>query len=389
MSRKLIINFGVGETRIALIENGVPVALTLMREHEPSLLGLCFAARVTKVSAALDGVFIDFDKKQGFLPKRNIIGARKSKAPLGSLLHEGQEIAIEIVRDAIKGDQKLAVAKQIVTIPENQDTHFIANLLKQKTYQNIDELIIDDLGFLNTIKPALAKAVNGAPITLITHYKDSEDIFGRFGVDDKINEVLVNKITLPSGGWLSVEATNALTAIDVNSAQSDLNKQTADHTMKTNLEAVKAIAAALRFQNIGGLIVVDFLDMAGKKAKSTIEAAMKQAVSNDPNHVECGAISPFGLYEIKRQKQGQGLRAKLMTNFEQTREDVTALELLRGAKKLAHSSGRGHVEIKAPKPVIKWLEANKHLIAQLQTDTARPIILKQTEKQNGSVNLLS
>jgi Ribonuclease G/E len=389
MAKTLIINSSVGEIRAAVIENDTATQLTLLRAHEPSILGLQFEAKVTKVSPELDGAFLKINQPsvEVFLPKRGIIKKpEQKKNPINKLLNQGQKITLEITRDAIASDNKLAIAKEINTITNNNQQHFIHQLLAKKGYQDVSEIITDDLNMLTQLK----KQIDTDKIQL-TAFQNKQNIFSFFGVDEKLSEVIEGKIPLPSGGWISIETTQALTAIDVNSSSTtgQAVRLAADNALKTNLEAANAIAHALMFQNIGGLIVVDFIDMQGSKAKTTLETAIGQMFKADPLHVEVGKLSPFGLFEIKRQKLGSALRERLVKQSHAPRPDVTALDLLRQAQKLGEMPSSGEIEINAPASVVNWLENNPNLCNQLKEDTARNVRLKQAKTTTGVVNIVN
>lgn len=378
INKTLIINSGIGEIRVALLDGDTPSQLFLHRAHEPSLLGQEFFARVTKISSEMDGAFLDIGGQQAFLPKRGVsASSAQKKKPVNTLLHEGQMICVKISRDAIPHDNKLAMATQVKTehmakepSAVEKGSYFISWLMKLTSHDQISEIIIDDLSLLAKIKKQLA-----GDKPALTPFKEKEPLFIHFGVEDKITEVIENKIPLPSGGWITIEGTHALTAIDVNGGGAGGGRIAPDSALKTNLEAAKTIAQALVFQNIGGLVVIDFIDMLGKAAKATLDGAMKKALSNDHLHVECGALSPFGLFEVKRQRQGESLRERLVKPEGGMRDDAAALELLRQAKRNALSPGTGDIEIKAPAPVITWLQNHPQLCNKLRAESARNITL--------------
>lgn len=386
MTKTLIINVGIGEVRASLLENEQPTQITLMRDHEPSILGLQFEARVVKIAVELDGAFVKLNEQpvEVFLPRRGIIKTSEQKnKPINNLVNEGQAISVEITRDAIAADNKLAIAKEIASVSDKEASHFIHQLLAKKGYGGIDEIIVDDLTLLAQLKKQLPEG----DITLTTH-ADKQPLFAYYGVEEKLAEVVENKIPLPSGGWISIEATHALTAIDVNSSSAG-DRLAPDNALRANLEAATAIAKALVLQNIGGLVVVDFIDMLGAKAKTNLQEVMEQELKADPLHVEVGKLSPFGLFEIKRQKSGENLRDKLVKQNESPRPDATALELLRQAQKLGEMPSVGDIEIKAHAGVINWLENNAKACDMLKESTARNLKLKSDNSNIGEVRIIN
>ena len=396
MEKTLIINAAIGEVRTALIVDDTPTQIALLRDHEPSLLGQQFFARVLRVATDLDGAFLDLGKFQAFLPRRNIrTEANQKGKALNSLIHEGEMIKVRITRDAMPSDNKLAITAQIKTnVPSGQKpgsassaTHFIQQIINWPGYENIRNIVVDDLNMLAAIKQQLN--VENASTINLSAYNGDEPLFAVYGIEDKLSEVIENKIPLPSGGWITIEATSALTAIDVNGGGSGHGRQAADNAVKINLEAIDAVVNSLVFQNIGGLIVVDFLDMQGKEAKANLEEAMKKALARDPLHVEYGRFSPFGLMEIKRQRSGEGLRERLVDKFDKLRPDYVALYLLRQAMHIGLAPSSGKIEITAPLATITWLQNQTQLSIDLKEKTAREILLKVGDNDVGSVSIIT
>lgn len=386
MGKTLLINSSIGEVRAAVLENDLPTHITLLRAHEPSFLGSQSSAQVIKLAPELDGAFIKLNNQniEAFLPRRGVLKAKQQKqSPINGLVVEGQVINVEITRDPMPQDNKLAIAKEIIELSKPDQSHFIHALLSKKGYGDIDEIITDDLATLTQLK----KQLDQNHITL-TAYSSKEPLFEYYGVNDKLEQVIDNNISLPSGGWLSIEHTKALTAIDVNSSNlAGQIKLAGDNALKTNLEAANAIAHALVFQNIGGLIVVDFIDMAGKKAKQNLQEQLEIALKADPLHVEIGKLSPFGLLEIKRQKSGESLKERLMVNTPRPRADALGLELLRQAQKQGAMPNIGDVEITAPADVIIWLKNNTKACNELKENTARNLVFKTDDSSTGIVSI--
>ena len=208
-------------------------------------------------------------------------------------------------------------------------------------------------------------------------YKGSESAFETHGVEEGIDEAIADKIELPSGGWISIFETPALTAIDVNMGNALTGRAPADAKRIVNLEAALATAFHLRFQNMGGLIVVDFIDNPAKGAVSEIMHYIEDALSHDPVPVYKSGLSSFGLMQFNRRRRGLSLRQRLLTSpapIERTEYQV--FKLIRQAKKVGMSAGMGDLILQGPQDVISYLTAHKDLIEQLQGTTARVISLK-------------
>ncbi|MCH7646009.1 MAG: ribonuclease E/G, partial [Nitrospinae bacterium] len=142
----------------------------------------------------------------------------------------------------------------------------------------------------------------------ITHYTRPEPIMEHFGIEDKIRKALERKIWLKSGGHIIIERTEALIAVDVNTGRYVGKRNQEETILKTNLEAAIEIVTQLRLRNIGGIIIIDFIDMRDRKHKAAVEREFRAAVKPDKARIQTSSISRFGLMELSRQR----LRSPLM-----------------------------------------------------------------------------
>jgi ribonuclease G len=172
--------------------------------------------------------------------------------------------------------------------------------------REVDRLVIDSreeykniLEFMETFAPTLRYSVE--------LYDGIEPIFDHYGIEMEISRALAKKIWLKSGGYIVIELTEALTAIDVNTG-SYVGKRNLEETiLKTNLEAVKEIAYQLRLRNIGGLIVIDFIDMEKKANRDRVFMALKEALSKDKAKTYILRMSELGLIEMTRKRTRENL----------------------------------------------------------------------------------
>ena len=172
--------------------------------------------------------------------------------------------------------------------------------------REVDRLIIDSMQehknimeFIETFAPMLRYSVE--------FYDGIHPIFDAYGIEMEISRALEKKIWLKSGGFIVIEMTEALTAIDVNTG-SYVGKRNLEETiMKTNLEAVKEIAYQLRLRNIGGLIVIDFIDMGKKANRDRVFMTLKEALSKDKAKAQIVPMSEFGLIEMTRKRTRENL----------------------------------------------------------------------------------
>jgi ribonuclease G len=174
----------------------------------------------------------------------------------------------------------------------------------------VDRLIIDSreeykkvMEFIDTFAPKLKYSVE--------LYEGTEPVFDRYGIELEISRALEKKIWLKSGGYIVLELTEALTAIDVNTG-SYVGKRNLEETiLKTNLEAVKEIAYQLRFRNIGGLIVIDFIDMEKKSDRERVFTALREALAKDRGKTNVSPMSDLGLIEMTRKRTRENLNRLL------------------------------------------------------------------------------
>jgi len=167
--------------------------------------------------------------------------------------------------------------------------------------QEVDRLIIDSrsehhkvLNFIETFMPALRNSVE--------LYEGEEPIFDAYGIEMEVQRAMSRKVWLKSGGYIVIEATEALTAIDVNTGRYVGKHNLEETILKTNLEAVKEIAYQLRLRNIGGIIIIDFIDMEKESNRDRVFNALKEAVRKDKSRTNILRMSELGLIEMTRKR---------------------------------------------------------------------------------------
>ena len=133
-------------------------------------------------------------------------------------------------------------------------------------------------------------------------YNDTQTIFTRYGVEAQLDRMVTPQVTLKSGGYLVMNQTEALVAIDVNSGRSTREHSIEDTALQTNLEAAEEVARQLRLRDLAGLIVIDFIDMEEKRNNRAVEKRLKDCLKNDRARIQVGRISHFGLLEMSRQR---------------------------------------------------------------------------------------
>jgi ribonuclease E len=184
----------------------------------------------------------------------------------------------------------------------------------------------------------------------IKHYKEGVPLFAHYGVEAMLNTLYRPTAPLKSGGYLVINPTEALISVDVNSGRSTNEKNVEETAYRTNLEACAELARQLRLRNLGGLIVVDFIDMAYHKYRRNVEKALKDALKNDRAKIQIGHISTFGLLELSRQRIGSSLEesttqpcAACNGTGRVPRPDAIILQLLRNLQHFLSEHGEGGV----------------------------------------------
>jgi ribonuclease E len=182
-----------------------------------------------------------------------------------------------------------------------QESNVIIRALRDHYSHDIGEIVIDEESvyqqahnFLNQIMPQETRKLR--------RYAESVPLFNRFQIESQIESAYQRDVTLPSGGAVVIDHTEALTAIDINSAKATKGSDIEETALHTNLEAADEIARQLRLRDLGGLIVIDFIDMTSVKNQREVENRLRQALKLDRARVRIGRISRFGLLEMSRQR---------------------------------------------------------------------------------------
>lgn len=171
---------------------------------------------------------------------------------------------------------------------------------------NVDNIVCDNLETTQRMQE-IAGRISRRSKRHIQHYPCRQPIFEELGVEKQINEAFQRQVLLPCGGYLVIDETEALIAIDINTGRNKGNKDLDKTILETNLESAREIARQLRLRNIGGLVVVDFIDMRHRKDQLAVYKAMKDALKRDKAKTQVMQITPIGLMEMTRQRINESL----------------------------------------------------------------------------------
>lgn len=197
------------------------------------------------------------------------IEKESKRAPAPALIHEEEDLAVRTVRDYLTPD--------------------------------VAEVVVDDEEAFRSMKDFLRKTLPERKIPIKFH-KDRRPIFSRYNIEDQVAKISERYVYLPSKGYLVFDRTEALTAIDVNTGRSRGEENLEAMALRTNLEAADEVARQLRLRDIGGLIVIDFIDMEMSKNRREVENRLKNALSPDKAHWDTTGISRFGIVEMTRER---------------------------------------------------------------------------------------
>lgn len=193
-----------------------------------------------------------------------------------------------------------------------RDQDLLYRVIREVCTEDVDEIIVDT-SFAQNRANQLLQTWNMDKNIQITQYKGKEPLLINKGIDKEIKAALQTKVNLKSGGYLFIQTTEALTVIDVNSGKFTSSATQDETIFKTNIESVHEIARQLKLRNIGGIIVVDFIDMTSRADKVKILEELELVLQNDKAKPQVGQLSDFGLVELTRHRQGQSL-LEMFTN---------------------------------------------------------------------------
>ncbi|MFZ5722777.1 MAG: Rne/Rng family ribonuclease [Pseudomonadota bacterium] len=237
-------------------------------------------------------------------------------------------------------DQLMEVWARIKEATDNRKAPFLAwqegnvivRALRDYLKQDIGEVLVDNeeafneaINFVRRFMPTFESRVK--------MYRDSVPLFNRYQIESQIETAYEREVKLPSGGSIVIDQTEALVSIDINSSRATKGSDIEETAFNTNLEAADEIARQLRLRDIGGLIVIDFIDMSSVKNQREVENRVRDATESDRARIQLGRISRFGLMELSRQR----LRPSLEETTTITCPRCSGLGTIRNVKSLALS----------------------------------------------------
>lgn len=280
--------------------------------------------RVT-TEISLPGRFLVLMPNEAGINVSKKITSAKERARLKSIVNLLKPVGVGvIVRTEAEGQSEADIQEDleillekwnnIITSAESmtppsllyRDQDLLYRVIREACNEETQEIVVDTAFALNRVQNILQNWHMNKNIN-VTLYKGSEPLLVAMDIHKEIKAALQMKVNLPSGGYLFIQTTEALTVIDVNSGKFT-NSATQDETiLKTNIEAVHEIARQLRLRNIGGMIIIDFIDMTSRVDKLTMMEELELAVEADKAKPQVGQLSDLGLVEMTRHRQGQAI----------------------------------------------------------------------------------
>lgn len=211
-----------------------------------------------------------------------------------------------------------------------QDSNAIIRALRDHLANDVGEILIDDEAAYEEARQFVERAMP-QNLRKLRHYSDPVPLFTRYQIESQIESAFSHTVELPSGGSIVIDHTEALVSIDINSARATKGSDIEATAYATNLEAAEEIARQLRLRDLGGLIVIDFIDMGPQRNQRDVENRLRDAVHMDRARVQIGKISRFGLLEMSRQR----LRPSLGESAHQTCPRCSGMGNIRSVESLA------------------------------------------------------
>ncbi len=410
-AEQLVINVNSAETRAALVVGQTLRDLQIDRAQHTSLTGNVYRGKVVRVIGGIQAAFVDIgQQRHGFLHAADVTAkplmvaqpdSDERRVDIRKLLHEGQEIVVQVVKDAIedKGAKltmslsvatnalvltqrpgQLGISRRIDSAAERQrlkdilsrqlaDTDFglivrtategasenvlteafvrlcdswnellqniesskqqktpclvfaelpfVCRILRDLAGPNVQNVTVDDDATFSQMREFAEEHLPQWSGREVLRYSD-EDLFSGLGLDAQIQQALDPSYALPSGAGLVFEQTQALVSIDVNSGsflgeRGDSAVSMEDTALHVNLEAAEAIPTQLRLRNLGGLVVIDFIDMQEDAHQQQVLVALKEAFSSDPSQVRVEDFSDHGTVQLSRKRVRQSLGQLMQT----------------------------------------------------------------------------
>ncbi len=263
-----------------------------------------------------------------------------------------------------------------------RDDKLIVRVVRDYFKEDIEEILIDNKEIFNEAKEFI-EAVIPDHSEKVKFYDEEIPLFNRYQIESQIELAFQREISLNSGGSIVIDPTEAMTTIDVNSARSTKGKDIEETAFRTNIEAATEVARQLRLRDVGGLVVIDFIDMTNEDNQNKVESAFRKAIFSDRARVQVSNISRFGLLEISRQR----LRPSLNESYDIEHVLVRGprslgLSILRIVGEDAAKENTGEIHVYVPSDVASYLlnEKRYDIISIEKTNKVKVLVIADPYK---------
>ncbi len=268
-----------------------------------------------------------------------------------------------------------------------QESRLIIRALRDYLRSDVGEILVDTPAMYEEAKDFMQSVM---PHTLkkLKMYTDDIPLFNRFQIESQIEAAYERTLRLPSGGSIVMDQTEALTAVDVNSSRATKGGDIEETAFQTNIEAAEEVARQLRLRDLGGLVVIDFIDMGSGKHQRMVEDRLQAALKHDRARVQIGKISRFGLLEMSRQRlrpslgeSSQIICPRCDGHGRMRSVESLSLSILRLAEEHAMKENTGQVLIQAPTEIANYLlNEKRRAIVEIETRHESPILIVADEQ---------
>jgi ribonuclease E len=268
----------------------------------------------------------------------------------------------------------------------HQESRLIIRALRDYMRPDIGEVLVDTDEIFQQAQDFM-QWVMPHNLRKLKMYNDDIPLFNRFQIESQIEQAYERTVRLPSGGSIVVDQTEALTAVDVNSSRATKGGDIEETALNTNLEAAEEVARQMRLRDLGGLVVIDFIDMSSGKHQRMVEDRLQQSLKLDRARVQIGKISRFGLLEMSRQRlrpslgeSSQIICPRCDGHGRMRSVESLSLSILRLAEEQAMKDKTAQVLVQAPPQIANYLlNEKRRALVEIETRHEAPIIIISDE----------
>ncbi|MCP4597266.1 ribonuclease G [Neptuniibacter sp.] len=400
MGEEILINFTPMETRVAVIENGMPQEVYVERVHRRGIVGNIYQGKVVRVLPGMQAAFVDVGlERAAFIHVEEVLPQsatheEKNNTSIAQVLREGQALLVQVTKDPIgtkgarltthislpsrylvcmPGNSHVGVSQRIEDVEERDRLRSIIQNLVSKDESEPSGFILRtvaegaaeaeleaDIQFLRRLWSSIQAKISSAkapsiiyedlPLNMralrdmahtgleriridsretfqkaeefvkalvpevadtLEYYPGERPIFDLFNVEEEIQKALGRKVELKSGGYLIFDQTEAMTTVDVNTGAFVGHRNLEETIFKTNLEAATAIGRQLRLRNLGGIIIIDFIDMEDEDHQRQVLRTLERVLERDNAKCKVTGVSELGLVEMTRKRTRESLEQVL------------------------------------------------------------------------------